>query len=81
MCVLKYFRILASRSGSVVVRERDKDRKGPGLIDPGLRFSFFLIETLTITGPKFSKCPKNGSDCLRKGQLPRRCFADVTNRG
>ena len=49
--------------------------KGPGSrsrFDPGLRFSFFvfffLIETLSITGQKFSKCLKNGSDRLRKGQ-------------
>ena len=28
--------------------------------DLGLRFSFFLIETLSITGQKFSKCLKNG---------------------
>ena len=62
MCVLKYFGILASRCGSVVVREREKDTKGQGLIDPGLRFSFFLIETFTITGPKFSECLKDGSD-------------------
>ena len=27
---------------------------------------------LSITGQKFSKCLKNGSDRLRKGQLPRR---------
>ena len=81
VCVLKYFGILVSRCGSVVVRERDKDTKDQGLIDPGLRFSFFLIETLKITGPKFSKCLKNGSDRGRKGQLPQRCFTDVTNRG
>jgi len=38
---------------SVVVRERDEDTKGPGSRSrfyPGLRFSFFLIETLSITG-------------------------------
>ena len=35
--------------------------------DPGLRFSFFLIEILSITVQKFSKCLKNGSDRLRKG--------------
>ena len=39
--------------------------------DLGLRFSFFLIETLSITGQKFSRCLKNGSDRLRKGQLLR----------
>ena len=30
------------------------------------------METLSITGEKFSKCRKNGSDRLRKGQLQRR---------
>ena len=48
--------------------------KGPGSkpwFYPGLRFSFFFIETLSITGQKFSKCHKNGSDRLRKGQLRR----------
>ena len=30
LCVLRFFGILASRCGSVVVRERDKDTKGPG---------------------------------------------------
>ena len=47
--VLKFFGILAGRCGSVVIRERDYDTKGPGSrarFDPGLRFSFFLIETL-----------------------------------
>ena len=60
-----YFGILAGRCGSVVVlkreRLRDQDMKGPGSrsrFDPGLRFFFFLIETLSITGQKFSKCLK-----------------------
>ena len=35
--------------------------------DSGLWFSFCLIEILSITGQKFSKCLKNGSDLLRKG--------------
>ena len=35
----------------------------------GLPSSFFLIETQSITGQKFSKCPKNGSDRLPKGNL------------
>ena len=35
--------------------------------DPRLRFSFFLIEILSITGQKCSKCLKTGSDLLRKG--------------
>ena len=37
--------------------------------DPGLRSSFFLIETLSITGQKVSKCFRNDSDRLRKGNL------------
>ena len=61
-----FFRILAGRCGSVVVRKRDKDTKGPGST-PELRISFFLIKTLSIKGQKFSKCLKNGSDPLRKG--------------
>ena len=37
----------------------------------GLRFSFFLIEKLLIAGQNFfSKCLKNGTSCLQKGQLP-----------
>ena len=74
--VLKFFGILAGRCGSAVVRERDRDTKAPGWrsgFDPALRFSFFLKETLSITGQKCSKCLKNGSDRLRKGQL--RCWA------
>ena len=35
--------------------------------DSGLWFSFCLIEILSITAQKFSKCLKNGSDLLRKG--------------
>ena len=35
--------------------------------DSGLWFSFCLIEILSITGQKFSKCLKNGSDFLGKG--------------
>ena len=61
-------------SRGTVVRERDEDSKGLGSrsrFDNGMRFSFFLIETLPITGKKFSKCLKNGSDRLRKGQLHR----------
>ena len=33
----------------------------------GCDFLFCLIEILSITGQKFSKCLKNGSDLLRKG--------------
>ena len=36
---------------------------------PWLRLSSFLIETLSITGQKFSKCLENCSDRVRKGQL------------
>ena len=75
MYVLEFFGPLAGRCGTVVVRERDWDTKDPDSwfgLDPGLRFSFFLIDALSITGQKFSKCLKNGSDRLRKGQLHRR---------
>ena len=44
--------------------------KGPGSrswIDLSLLFSFFSIETLSITGQKNSKSLKNGTDRLRKG--------------
>ena len=46
----------------VGVGERDWDTKGPGSrsgLDPGLQFTFFLIETLnkSIRAQKFSKCP------------------------
>ena len=52
--------------------------KGPGSMsgfDPALRFSFFLIEKLSIAGQEFSKCLTNGSDRLRKGQLRRQPVA------
>ena len=71
--VLKFFGILAGRCGSAVVRERDRDTKAPGSTLAALRFSFFLKETLSTTGKKFSKRLKNGSYRLRKGQL--RCRA------
>ena len=51
MYVLKFFGLLWGRCGSVVERETDEDKKGPDLFprfDPGLQFSFFLIETLSI---------------------------------
>ena len=38
-------------------------------VRPGLQSSFFSIETPSITGQKFSKCLKNGSDCFWKGNL------------
>ena len=72
--VFHFFGILAGRCGSVAVRERDKDRKDTGSrsrLDPMLPFCFFFIETLSITGQKFSICIKNGSDRLRKRQLWR----------
>ena len=71
MCLF-FFGILLGRCGNVVVRERDLDTKSPGSrsrFDPWLRFSFFLIETLQLTGQRFPKCLKNGSDRLRKEQL------------
>ena len=49
---LKFFGLLAGRCGSVVVRKRDWDTKGAcsvSRLDPGSRFSFFLIGTLSIT--------------------------------
>ena len=51
-------------------KQYEKDMKGPGSrswIDLSLLFSFFSIETLSITGQKISKSLKNGSDRLRKG--------------
>ena len=45
--------------------------------DSGLRFPFFLIETLPITSPKFSRCLKNGSDCLQKGQRAAMLLSQV----
>ena len=76
MYVLNFFGILAGRCGSVVVRERDKKRKvrvrGPGLTALGCDFLSFNRNAFSITGQMFSKCLTNGSDRLRKGQLPRR---------
>ena len=46
-------------------RERGWDTKGLGS-NLGLGFSFFLKETLSKTGQKFSTCLRNGSDCLRQ---------------
>ena len=40
--------------------------------DRGLRYSFFLIETLSITGQHFFKCLKNSSNRIQKGLLRRR---------
>ena len=50
------YRNLAGCCASAEVRERDKETEGPSWrsgFDPGLRSSFFLIETLAITGQKF----------------------------
>ena len=63
---LKCFGILAGYCGSVGAGERDWDTNDPGSrsgLDPGLRFTFFLIETLDKSkrAQTFSKCPKNGS--------------------
>ena len=44
--------------------------KGPGSMsgfDSGLRFSFFLIETLSMTGQTFSKCLKKWQRPFTKG--------------
>ena len=51
--------------------------EGPGST---LGCDFFLIETLSITGQKFSKFLKDGSELLRKGQLRRRaqCYLDFS---
>ena len=68
MYVLEFFGPMAGRCGTVVVRERDWDTKGPGSWSR-LGFFFLLIEALSITGQKFSKCLKTDSDRLRKGQL------------
>ena len=48
-------------------------------VRPWVAICFLLIEKLSITGQKFSKCLKNGSDRLRKGQLRRhrRSFAPL----
>ena len=38
--------------------------------------SFFLLETLSITSQKFSKCRKNGIDRLRNGNLRGRALRE-----
>ena len=48
--VLNLFGILTGLCGCLVASEREWDTKGPGSssrFDPGLRFSFFFIETLS----------------------------------
>ena len=55
--IRKFFGVLADRCGSVVVRERYYDTNGPSLrsrFDLGLRFSIFLIETISITDQNLS---------------------------
>ena len=48
--VLKFFFNFGGRCGSVVVRKRDWDSRSG--FDPRTRFSFFLIETLSMTGQR-----------------------------
>ena len=48
--VLNFFLNFGGRCGSVVVRKRDWDSRSG--FDPGTRFSFFLIETLSMTGQR-----------------------------
>ena len=65
--VLRFFRILEDWCG-----KGERLGYGPGWrsgFHPGLRFSFVLKGTLSITGQKFSKRLKNGGDRLQKGQL------------
>ena len=62
MYLLNFFEILAGWCGTKGSGSRSR-------FDVGMRFSFFLIETVSITGQKFSECLKNGSDRLPKGQL------------
>ena len=72
-------KIFVNFAGSVLYCRGKGERLGyerPGF-DPGLQSSFFLIETLSITDQKFSKCLKNGSDRLRKGQLSQHSFDPV----
>jgi len=72
-------KIFLNFGGSVLLCSGKGERLGyeRSRFDPGLQSSFFFIETLSITDQKFSKCLKNGSDCLRKGQLTRHSFAPV----
>ena len=65
MYVLEFFGPLAGRCGTVVVRERDWDTKGP-VSWSRLRFFFLLIEALSITGQKFSKCLKTDDGKARE---------------
>ena len=51
--------------GIVVLKRYGKSGSRSGF-DPWLRSFFLLIETLSITGQKFSNCLKNGGDRLRK---------------
>ena len=45
--------------------------QGPDSILGGGRLSYFLVETLSITGQKHLKCLKNGNGRLRKGKSVR----------
>ena len=51
MYVLNFFEILAGCCGTKGSGSRSR-------FDLGMRFSFFLIETVSITGQKFSECLK-----------------------
>ena len=63
---LKFFGILAGRCGSGKEERLGQERSG---IDPWLRFSFFLMETISITGQNVFRCLQNGRDRLQKGNL------------
>ena len=73
MYVLIFFGILVRRCGNVVVGERlGYERSGFEVqVRPcvAIFFLFYWIEMISITGQKFCKCLKNGSDRLRKGLL------------
>ena len=69
--VLNFFGILAGRCGSVVVRERDRIRKVQVRVLPWVVIYFLFNRKTFNTGQKFSRCLKNGSEGLRKGQMRR----------
>ena len=66
---LKSFGILASRCGCVVVTEGEiRDERSE--FDPALRFSFSLLEILSIAGLKFSKCLKMAATVYERHNCP-----------
>ena len=67
--VLIFFGISAGRCGSVFYKGYERSEFEVQVLPWVAIFFQFLIERLSITGQKFSKCLKNGSDRLRKGQL------------